>query len=96
VFTTDAEPNTENEPVTIKLPPIFKVVPSNVKFDSATAALTVPSEVNILLSPGLEMVLKPVPLEPEVPLEPDEPLVPEDPEVPEVPLEPTGAGITCQ
>jgi hypothetical protein len=93
VFTSEAEPNTEKDPVTTKFPLIFKVEPSNVKLDSALAAFTVPSEVSILLSPGLETVLNPVPLVPDVPLEPDDPDVPLVPDVPELPI---GAGMTCQ
>ena len=57
-------------------PVIPKVDPSNLKLDSATAELVVPSDVNILLSPGVDIVLNPVPLVPDVPLEPFVPAEP--------------------
>ena len=56
-----------------------------LKLDSATAELVVPSDVNILLSPGVDIVLNPVPLVPDVPLTPLVPDVPLTPLVPEVP-----------
>jgi hypothetical protein len=83
VLIVEEEPETENEPVTNKLPDIFNEEPSNVKPLSAIAPFGVPSEVNTLLSPGVVTVLNPVP---DVP---DEPLVPALPEVPDEPLVPT-------
>ena len=62
-----------------------------MKPGSATAEFVVPFDVNILLSPGLCIVLNPVPEEPLLPLEPEvpeEPLDPDEPLEPEVPEEP--------
>jgi hypothetical protein len=69
-------------------PFIVRVVPSNLRFDSAFAALAVPSEVYILLVPALAIVENPVPDEPEEPDDPDCPEEPEDPAAPEDPEEP--------
>ena len=60
--------------------------PSYVRLPSAFALLVAPVDVSILLSPGLEIVLNPVP---DVPVEPDVPLVPLIPDVPDDPLVPS-------
>ena len=48
-----------------------KLVPSNIKFDSAIAESVVPSDVRTLLLPGEDILENPVPLEPDVPDVPD-------------------------
>ena len=80
-------------PLIVKFPDIVKspvtanVEPSNVRLDSAFAAFTVPSDVKILLSEGLDIVLNPVPEVPDVPLVPEVPVVPEVPLVADEPEE---------
>ena len=60
--------------------PIIRLVPSNVRLDSAFNAPCTPVDVVILLLPKLVIVAAPD--------EPDEPDEPELPEVPELPLDP--------
>jgi hypothetical protein len=55
---------------------------------SAFALFVAPVDVSILLSPGFDIVLNPVPDVPADPETPDEPEVPEEPLSPDVPDEP--------
>jgi hypothetical protein len=67
VFIIEDDPDTEKVPETNKSPEIFRVVPLKVKFDSALAEFSLPSDVKILLLLKFEIVLNPVPEVPEVP-----------------------------
>ena len=58
----------------------MRVLPSNVRFDSAFAAFDVPSDVSNLLSDAFDIALNPVPDEPD---DPDAPVAPDVPELPD-------------
>jgi hypothetical protein len=62
-----------------------RILPANVRFADAVAALVEPSLIMRRLPLALFIVLNP---EPEVPDEPEEPDVPDEPEEPDVPDEP--------
>jgi hypothetical protein len=72
------------------LPVIFSVLPLKLRLVDAVAALVDPSDNNTLPSPGLNIVLNPIPEVPEVPVDPD---VPELPAVPEDPALPAGPDV---
>ena len=69
-------------------PSIVKIVPSTLSFASAFAELVVPSDVNILLVPALDIVENPVPDVPDDPVLPEDPEDPGAPELPEDPEDP--------